>query len=278
MNHLVLPLLILSIALGCSKSPVSSVGRSGSSAPLRQVKFFSSTSSKPFVLDQALLKKFNIRAQHILRADPNSQEKTAYLAVPFAEVVALASKQLGLNAKLVAVKFTALDGYVLQLPAEDVLAKGVFYVLQTPGLADHKIVNKALNVDFDWRPGYILLPSGESSNGSSSTSPYQVAEIELIDKQTQNPIISSTPTRHLRGATVFVKSCSKCHSHNGFGGFKAPEIQLVTIRHPKDENLKKVLRAPTQTLGRKIGMSAFSGTDEDLDALVKFLRTLETKN
>ncbi|MEO0336653.1 MAG: cytochrome c, partial [Pseudomonadota bacterium] len=105
----------------------------------------------------------------------------------------------------------------------------------------------------------------------------QVSKIVLIDKPGVNPILAAASTKNLKGATVFVRSCAKCHSHKGYGGFKAPSIELVTIRRPNDESLKEFIKNPAKTLGRNVGMSAFAGTEEELRSLVEFLRTLEPK-
>ena len=128
-------------------------------------------------------------------------------------------------------------------------------------------------MNFDWRPGYVLLPRFENKKGS--TSPYQVKTVKLLDTVGENPILAAAGEEQIAGAKIFVKSCSKCHSHFGFGGFKAPKIELMTIRYPNDSALMKFLRAPSQTLGRPIGMSAFEGSDEQMASLVQYLRTLE---
>jgi cytochrome c2 len=92
-----------------------------------------------------------------------------------------------------------------------------------------------------------------------------------------NPKMVKVAAPLQRGAEVFVKTCSKCHRYKGFGGKKAPNMKFMMRRWrlKSDEKLKKFLRSPQDQVNRKIQMSAFNGSDEDLDALVKFLRSVK---
>lgn len=200
--------------------------------------------------------------------DPNSLKVTTFKGYPFSELLTQL-KEIFKFKSLESIQFKARDGYVVEYPYSKLEDSQTFFVTDTPELKNYRVWNQSLKVNFDWRPGYILV------NGASGTSPYQVTDIYLLEKKTVNPILAKTAISLQPGAKVFIKTCSKCHSLYGYGGQKGPNITHLTKLKPNDSQLKSFLRDPSLNGKRSSGMSAYKGSDSELNQLVRFLRSIE---
>lgn len=199
--------------------------------------------------------------QKVERIDPNSDEKTLYEGYDFNKLI----EKIFPKASPVEIQTIAKDGYKLKISKETYDRKGHFLALKVPG--KQKIFNKYFNTHVRWAPSYLLV------NGKVA-SPYAVKRIELREFKEENPIVLKTPKEYQAGAKVFVRACAKCHAHSGFGGNKAPKMKFVINRWKrKKDRLGDFLRAPQEVLKRKIQMSAFKGTDKELEDLIKFLNS-----
>ncbi len=200
--------------------------------------------------------------KRIERKDPNSDEMLTYEGYDFNEII----NKVFPNAVIEEIHTKAKDGYRLKIPKVTYLKKNHFLALKVQG--KDKIYNKFFNTYFRWRPSYLLLDA-------KIASPYAVKSIELKETKLENPILLSASSETLPGAKVFVRSCAKCHSHKGFGGKKAPKMKYMIRRWKnKMEELPSFLRNPQEILKRKIQMSAFSGTEQELKDLLTYLKTI----
>jgi cytochrome c oxidase cbb3-type subunit 3 len=87
-------------------------------------------------------------------------------------------------------------------------------------------------------------------------------------------ITVSMPAQQNAGARQFAHNCAGCHGADGGGGDKAPAIATMpTVIALSDEQLIKIVHD-----GTPAGMPAFPQlNDEDLRAVVSYLRTLQGK-
>ncbi|MCJ8275662.1 MAG: cytochrome c, partial [Bdellovibrionales bacterium] len=169
----------------------------------------------------------------------------------------------------------ALDGYKVNFPLESLNHKNSFLALKIEDLPKEGFYNKDIKAFHDWRPSYLLL--GSPHEALFGSSPYQVHKIKIFDKATDDLFLAKVPKKFQEGALAYIKKCSKCHSHKGYGGMKAPPISVMTVRWPKDEEFKKFLANPQQMAKRQFEMSAYEGTPEELDQLLLFLRHIEAQ-
>lgn len=168
----------------------------------------------------------------------------------------------------------AQDGYKLTLSREALKSEGAFIAFNVLGVPERGLYSQYLKRPFKWRPAYII--AGGKGTGVKSVSPYQIKKLIWHEEAVANPVLTKVATPFQKGAEVFISTCSKCHQHKGYGGKKAPPMKLVLgkWKSKSDKDLKSFLRAPQETVKRKIQMSAFQGTDLELDELVKFLRSI----
>lgn len=207
------------------------------------------------------------------RVDPNSMKLMTYEGYDLGEFFSFLKNKMGIK-EIHHIETIANDGYKLIIDRESLNSKGAFLVLKVNGLPKKGIYNQVLKSYFRWEPAYILLDP--SSPKVSVASPYQVKTIKIYDKPVINPILTDLDKGLVKGANVFIKTCSKCHQHLGYGGIKAPAIKFMVRRwkSKSDKALRAFLRDPQKTLKRKIQMSAYSGPESDLLELIKFLRSL----
>ncbi|MCF8057751.1 MAG: cytochrome c [Bacteriovoracaceae bacterium] len=209
----------------------------------------------------------------VKRIDPNSKTMTTYEGYELADFFSFLKKKFSIEV-IHHIETLAIDGYKLNIEGSALESKGAFLALKVYDIPKRGLYNKMLKSYFDWRPSYILLDP--KSPKVSVASPYQVKAIKIYDESIINPILTRLDETYQAGAKVFIKTCSKCHSLKGFGGKKAPAMNLVIKRWKlkKDDALEAFLRNPQGTLKRKIQMSAFNGSQKELSELIKFLRSL----
>jgi len=207
--------------------------------------------------------------------DPNSGERLKYSGYDLAPLLEAIAQKFEIQS-LAGLKIIAKDGYVLRVSVSDIKKKGAFLALEVSGIGPQGIYNKSLKDYFDWRPGYVIfLKSAPDSKTLSS--PYQIVKIQLETSSQSNSkgFLSSLESPYREGAQIFLDTCNKCHSYQGEGGMKAPPIGYLTVRWKSDGQLKDFLRDPQKISGRKIGMSAFEGSEIELKRLLQFLRYAE---
>ncbi|MCB0377846.1 MAG: cytochrome c [Bdellovibrionales bacterium] len=211
--------------------------------------------------------------QSFTQVDGISGAQLSYGGYSIEALIQLARSQWNFRGK--AIRFTARDGYVVNYSLDDLLKARAFLALEVAGTSTKGIYNPELKTHFDWRPGYLVFRDSKMSAGKSS--PYQIISLELLDQTPTQEFLAKVPDHLKNGAKVYLKTCNKCHSYQGLGGSKAPPINFMTIKRKNNSDLKRFLRAPQDVAKRRFEMSPFTGSDQDLDKLLKFLRSLEPK-
>ena len=214
----------------------------------------------------------------VTRLDPNSHTTHKYQGYLLSDFV-ISLKQHYKLTDVDHLKTIASDGYKMTLNKAAINGKGAFLALRVANVPKEGLYNHSLKSHFDWRPAYILIGPGKSA--PSVASPYQVVNIKVFEgKEKMNPLYSKVDRSHHKGLKTFIETCSKCHSHQGYGGNKAPAINLLLMswKNKKDKDLKALLRDPQSVLGRKIQMSPFDRSEQELDGLIQFLRSLDSRD
>ena len=208
----------------------------------------------------------------VTRIDPNSKTEHVYEGYFLKDFLKFFKEQFNLK-RVDHMVTEAKDGYKVIFDKKAIEDKDAFIALNVQGVPEKGLFNQFLKSHFNWQPAYIIA-TGEKD---IVFSPYQVKSIIVSERRLANPKMVKVAAPLQKGAEVFVKTCSKCHRYKGFGGKKAPNMKFMMRRWrlKSDEQLKKFLRSPQDVLNRKIQMSAFNGTDAQLDSLVKFLRSVK---
>lgn len=204
--------------------------------------------------------------RNIKQKDPNSGELISYGGVDWLVFLNYCKEKLHIPiVKNITVE--SLDGYQSFMDQKTVANPQHFLALEVNDKLKNKIYNKTLKTFFDWRPAYLLI------HGSGS-SPYQITKFKFNSLLFNNLLLEKNQKDH-KGAAVFLKTCAKCHQYKGFGGHKGPHLEFMLKLYPDDNLLKKFLLNPQADRPRQ--MSAFEGSAEELENLVQFLRTIDSK-
>lgn len=208
----------------------------------------------------------------VTRIDPNSKTEHVYEGYYLKDFLGFFKKQFGLK-RVDHMVTEAKDGYKVIFDKKAIDDQNAFIALNVKGVPEKGLFNHYLKSHFKWQPAYIIA-AGEKD---IIYSPYQVKNIIVSERRLANPKMVKVPAPLQKGAQVFMKTCSKCHRYKGFGGKKAPKMKFMMRRWrlKSDEKLKKFLRNPQEELNRKIQMSAFTGSDQQLEDLIKFLRSVK---
>jgi cytochrome c2 len=206
--------------------------------------------------------------------DANSNQVLTYSGYYLIDLLPQIKKSLGIE-HISTLKIIAKDGYVTQLPWGKVQKVSPFLALEVSGYGARGIYNLSLKEYFKWQPGYLIYL--KKSKSFKASAPYQVTQIEFEAIDSKKTLLNFVPNEFKTGAKVFLKTCNRCHSYKGVGGSKAPLISALTSRWKNNNEFKTFLRQPSKTLGRKISMSRYKGSEENLDSLILFLRSIELK-
>jgi mono/diheme cytochrome c family protein len=148
--------------------------------------------------------------------------------------------------------FTSIDGYQPSVPVEKFLAHTAYFAVAhddgSPFIMTNKLQN---NENVPLGPLYLVwdnIGSKALLESGASDMPYQIKTIEL---KSEDPFPNMTPPRGSseqvrRGFDHFRKYCVSCHTLNGEGGGKAPELNypLSVTEYIKPEYLKRWIEQP----------------------------------
>ncbi len=133
------------------------------------------------------------------------------------------------------VLFTCADGYQPSLPTDRFKRYRSFLAYRRLDLQEFKVQNRYQNEsDVPLGPYYLVwdnLDSEELRAAGASGWPYQVVGVDLVDFADRFPKVSppkgaSQAVR--QGFITFREHCMPCHTVNGEGGGKAPELNYPT--------------------------------------------------
>lgn len=205
--------------------------------------------------------------QTIKRFDPNSKKMFTYRGYYLQALMNHFFK--GRNFEYL--ETFATDGYRVSLKKDHLNIKENFVALEIVERKDGHFINSIVNKRVKYKPSYLLVGKNSEIN-----TPYAVETYRFFEKEVPNPILLKAPADLMKGATLFVNRCTKCHSYDGYGGEKAPEITRAIRRYKKDDDLVYFLKAPRATNDkRKTHIFGYKGSEKDLKELIRFLRTLK---
>ncbi|MFZ6649620.1 c-type cytochrome [Undibacterium sp. TJN25] len=185
--------------------------------------------------------------------------------------------------KMSSVQFTALDGFVANIPGPLLASNAQAWLAIEP--ADHQWPAVKPGDPASAGPFYLIWLTPEKAGVSNEQWPYQIAKIAesqpLESRHTQLLPKSPADSAEYRGLKVFVTNCAVCHQING-GGDAAIGPDLNKPYNPteyfQEAYLRKLVREPASVRSWK--QSAMPGFSErilpetDLNDLIAYLKQM----
>ncbi len=149
--------------------------------------------------------------------------------------------------------FTSMDGYQPSIPVAKFLTHDAYLAFASTDDAPFTLTNVLQNNELvQLGPLYLVWDNLQSKTlltDGASGMPYQVIGVELTAFATRFPNLSlpaqaSAPAQ--RGFLHFRKHCMACHTINGEGGGKAPELNYPAsvVEYLKPEYLTRWIMSP----------------------------------
>ena len=152
------------------------------------------------------------------------------------------------------VVLVALDGYQASIPVSKFLTHDAYFAFAYDDHSPFKMTNRLQNNEqVQLRPLYLIwdnLKSKALLTEGVSDMPYQIKSIELATFATLFPNLSppaAASAEARRGFLHFRKHCMTCHTINGEGGNKAPELNfpVSVVEYIKPEYLSRWIENPS---------------------------------
>ena len=148
--------------------------------------------------------------------------------------------------------FTSIDGFQPSIPVEKFLAHSAYFAFASPDNAPFTATNPVQNnAVVQLGPLYLVwdnLNSKELLASGDSDFPYQVVRITVRQDAPFPKILppSNASDEVKRGYTHFRQHCVACHTINGEGGGKAPELNypISVVEYIKPEYLRRWILSP----------------------------------
>lgn len=149
--------------------------------------------------------------------------------------------------------FTCKDGYQPSIPVAKFLAYDAYFAVARADDAPFTLNNALQNHEAaELGPAYLIWDNLKSPillEEGASDMPYQIIGIELVSFATRFPGMfppAGTSAETKRGFLHFRKYCMACHTINGQGGGKAPELNypVSVTEYFKPEYLRRWIDDP----------------------------------
>lgn len=149
--------------------------------------------------------------------------------------------------------FTSTDGYQPSIPVERFLSHDAYFAFASADGTPFTLINVLQNDELvKLGPLYLVwdnLQSKSLLNDGASGMPYQVIGIETTTFSTRYPNLSpagKVSPQVKRGFLHFRKHCLACHTINGEGGGKAPELNYPhsVVEYFKSDYLVRWIENP----------------------------------
>lgn len=216
--------------------------------------------------------------------EPHAQAEVTYRAVPLPAVLDSVFGARWRKAQLVL--FRCQDGYRPAVPVSKILSERGWLAFAFPDGRPFHLKNTLQNEEADLGPLYLVWEDSKQVRADGGADwPYQIVGVELSDFATAFPRIAppknaSAPAQ--RGFLTFQRQCLSCHTINGDGGAKAPELNypVNVTEYWKPEMLKQWIAEPT-AIRFSTNMPALDPTLADrakrIDELVEYLRAMRAR-
>ncbi|SET62545.1 Cytochrome c, mono-and diheme variants [Nitrosospira multiformis] len=181
--------------------------------------------------------------------------------------------------------FTAIDGYQPSVPVKKFLHHDGYFGFANEDREPFTLTNKLQNNEVvPLGPLYLVwnnIDSKELLEAGASDMPYQIKTIELKMKGAFPNMIppSGSSEQVQRGFEHFRRHCAACHTINGDGGGKAPELNYPEsiVEYIKPEYLKRWILAP-QTIRYNTMMPGLgeeiSNREQVAAEIIAYLKTM----
>jgi mono/diheme cytochrome c family protein len=181
--------------------------------------------------------------------------------------------------------FTSIDGYQPSVPVAKFLAHPAFFAFAHADNSPFKMTNTLQNNEIvQLGPLYLVwdnLNSKALLESGASDMPYQIKRIEI---RSEAPFPSILPPANAspevkRGYMHFRQHCIACHTINGEGGGKAPELNypVSVVEYIKPEYLKRWVMSP-QSIRYNTLMPALSrgipNAEQVTEELITYLKVM----
>lgn len=215
--------------------------------------------------------------------EPHEDKKVTYEGV---EIGKLFAAVYGDTWKVIdEVLFTCVDGYQPVLPMDRFTRHAGYLVYRRQDQAVFNVQNRFQNEkDVPLGPYYLVwdnLNSAELRADGANGWPYQVVGIDLVNFVDRFPRLSppeDASAQAKKGFVAFRENCMACHTVNGEGGDKAPELNypVSVTEYVPDAWLRKWIMDP-RTIRYNATMPAFAAHPEPdalIDDVLAYLKTM----
>jgi mono/diheme cytochrome c family protein len=218
--------------------------------------------------------------------EAHEKEERVYRAIPARP---LFDRIFGKNwEKARQIVFTSIDGYQPSVPVEKFLAHNAYFAFAHDDGSPFIMINKLQNNEkVPLGPLYLIwdnIGSKALLESGASDMPYQIKTIEL---KSEDPFAGLAPpqgsSEQVRlGFENFRKYCVSCHTINGEGGGKAPELNypVSVTEYIKPEYLKRWIEQP-QTIRYNTMMPALGQEvrhrDKVADEIIAYLKVMSIR-
>lgn len=182
----------------------------------------------------------------------HEQANQTYKAYPARELL---DKILGKQwKKAEEIVFLSIDGYQASIPVEKFLSHDAYFAIAHDDNSPFTMTNKLQNNEVvPLGPLYLIWDNVKSRvllQEGASDMPYQIKSIELTTFASRFPGVSppaKAAAEVQRGFLHFRKYCMSCHTLNGEGGGKAPELNYPTsvVEYIRPEYLARWIENPS---------------------------------
>lgn len=183
------------------------------------------------------------------------------------------------------VLFTCADGYQPVLPVDRFKQYAGFLVYRRLDQDVFNVQNRFQNEkDVPLGPFYLVwdnLHSDELRAQGANGWPYQVVSIDLVNFADRFPRLSPPKTASdeaKRGFLAFRENCMACHTVNGEGGNKAPELNypMSVTEYLSDDWMRKWLMDPRSIRYNSTmpGFASHPDPDKLVDEVLAYLKTM----
>jgi mono/diheme cytochrome c family protein len=178
------------------------------------------------VSQQIIDKQFKPQQMHVL--EPHNSERRTYIGIPLTTLLDGIYGQAWRQEE--EILFNCADGYKASIPVGQVLRYLPMLAYARSGNKPFTVNNIAQNELVNLGPYYLIWPNLQypvlQKDGATGW-PYQVIGIDLIRFADRFPNASppaNSGAASSRGFLAFRNHCMTCHTINGEGGAKAPEL------------------------------------------------------
>ena len=223
-------------------------------------------------------------AQTLRVHEPHANTERSYRVVPLRPILNRLFGDKWRQADVVV--FGCVDGYQAVVPVPKLASQEPALAFASGDGTPFRLQNDAQHENVALGPWYLVWKdSAEVRSDGGADWPYQVVSLELDSLARRFPKLG--PPEHAsasarRGFALFQRQCIACHTINGEGGGKAPELNypVNVTEYFRADWLKRWISAP-RSVRFSTNMPALDATlphrDAQINDLVAYLRAMRER-